>query len=351
MNIHYRILKNRHGTYAQASKLETYIRNADVVSLEWSGPRESEVRKDEVNYRNNYYSLSVAERRGFEEDFARTSQRIGHPVTKEDYWFKAFSVAVKHNKPLIYAERHTPIDARVLEYMDKKRRGYLKESVWWSMRGDLGKAVDSLLQSGNLNDKRAKFRDNRIVKTASQIEGRIIEIYPELKDKDPLVYLIVMGFAHRIEDGLRDLGKSVEPVPLKFDMSESDWVESVYLGINLNEASDTIRQNAARGILANMLEFLVKNQLRGQQDENKAIKSYSQLAVAGMGLEEAEALFSRLQPHCTPNLRSMLFGPRYVKVDFKDYMRTVQDFFVRANVLIPSSTQEMGNLFKRIRNS
>lgn len=204
MAIQITLLKVRHYGESEAKKLAEHISTCDVYGPE--APFSTELDASGIEDCWETLLSSNLSRSALREHFEQpgaykryspsnidAEQMIVYDRKMRDYLYRS-------KKPLWHLERFSQFDSIKARQLFKRAKTMKRDSTTLLCNGDLDGFFAHYWKGLEDNSESIRLRDCNMEQNISVAECRIRERYPQLRDKDPLVYVAHMGGQHTPEN-------------------------------------------------------------------------------------------------------------------------------------------------------
>lgn len=319
MQLHFTIIKHRHGTCADAQQLESHIRDADLVSFEDSYASEKRAQYHE-EFHKTYLSSSQLRRKIF--------LGLSSVIRLPNYSVCLEALLLRYETPVVLLER---FPAEIAQH-GKERYAAVSSSsepFFSFLAGRYALAMSGVWDLAKEMKAMKEERDANIASNAHTIRDRIVDLYPHFRWKDSVNYVIFIGALHAPEQGLSAVDDAtVTVVNIPCTLPYTHWLETIFQKAIASVPYDACHDDIAR--------YLLGGGLRVVLHENKFSTPLSHLLVHDMGADNLEELMDRMQQ-------------LHENDDAAEKVQLISTFFAEQGTVLPQTKRACRKLYQTLR--
>ncbi len=319
MHLHFTIVKHRHGTWADARRLEDYIKNADIVSFEDAYSSEARAQMHE-NLSQNYLSYSWLTK--------KLIQGLSTVIEPQSYSTCLNQLLMRYDTPVVLLE-HFPAK-KAQEGKERYTTVFSStEPMFAFFAGHYEIAMRGIWAFAQEMKAIKEERDANIASNAHTIRDRIVDLYPHLQQEKSMNYTVLIGAFHTPEEGLsavEDATVTVANIPCTLPYTH--WLETVFQKAIASLPYDACHDDIAR--------YLFSGGLRIVLPENRFSTPLSYLLVQSMGTSHLEELMDRMQQ-------------LHENKDASEKVQLISTFFAEQGTVLPQTKKACKRMYCELK--
>ncbi len=301
----YVIAKHCHTSTSHIKQLEGVISDSHIVSFENALASEEEARDIEANFQE-LVTATGNSRRGVSAGLKRSGNG--------NYHNRRTNAILRYKKPVILLERMEQQKKEELESLFEFCDDYDQERLKY-LGGQCSEAMDILWTKAENMKTLTAERDINMGENAVRCPYIAMNLYPELREKEELTYLVLIGAAHTPEVEIQknewDFQIECQVLELEEDSPSYSYLGEVYSAVVMEGASKSDCQD---DMGRNLLHFAVQvahtklplMPSKPSENDKDLLEAVGFYLVENMGAGNANELSGRLAGRQTSEKRGII---------------------------------------------